>query len=278
MPKNQPELMSLFWTTAGIVPSQGEISRFGFEERVVALAQAGFKGLGLWQADLEHILERLTLKEMKSILDDNGMKYLELEFLTGWFLDGEKKAESDRNKRLLFEASAALGAKHVKVGDFEHAVRPMGQIVEAFGKLCAEAESYGATIGFELMGVSMIDALTDAITMVENAGAKNGGLILDIYQVANLGMSFEEISRIPLRYLINVELNDGTLPSSPRHDPANRRFCGDGEYDIKGLIACVEKMGYKGPWAVEVISETLARLPLEELARRAYESTMGEFG
>jgi hypothetical protein len=26
-----------------------------------------------------------SLKEMKTILDDNGMKYLELEFLTDWF-------------------------------------------------------------------------------------------------------------------------------------------------------------------------------------------------
>ena len=91
-------------------------------------------------------------------------------------------------------------------------------------------------------------------------------------------MTYEEISRIPLEYLTNVELNDGTLPGSPHHDPSNRRFCGEGEYNIKGLIRCVKKMGYRGPWAVEVISNKLAPLPLEELARRAYESTMAEFG
>lgn len=275
--KNQEELMSLYWTTAGITPNQGEISRFDFEDRVQALAKAGFKGLGLWHTDLEHILQHRTLKEMKTILDDNGMKYLELEFLTDWFLDGEKKAESDVCKKRLFEASAALQAKHVKVGDFNNSVCPMPRIIDAFASLCAEAEHYGATIGFEIMGVSMIDTLKDAITMVEAAGAKNGGLIIDIYQVANLGMTFEEISRIPLKYLINVELNDGTLPGSPNHDPVNRRFCGDGEYDIKGLINCVKKMGYTGPWAVEVISEKLAPLPLEELCTRAFDTTITEF-
>jgi hypothetical protein len=28
---------------------------------------------------------------MQAILDDNGMKYLELEFLTDWFLEGARK-------------------------------------------------------------------------------------------------------------------------------------------------------------------------------------------
>jgi sugar phosphate isomerase/epimerase len=276
---NTPEeLMSLYWTTAGIVPEQGEISRFDFEDRVQVLARAGFKGLGLWYGDLEHILQQRTLKEMKKILDDNGMKYFELEFLTDWFLDGEKKAKSDVRKKKLFEAAAALQASHVKVGDFDHSPYEMPSLVDAFASLCAEAEQYGTAIGFELMGVSMIDNLTDAITLVKSAAARNGGLILDIYQVANLGMTYEEISRIPLEYLTNVELNDGTLPGSPHHDPSNRRFCGEGEYNIKGLIRCVKKMGYRGPWAVEVISNKLAPLPLEELARRAYESTMAEFG
>ncbi len=48
--------------------------------------------------------------------------------------------------------------------------------------------------------------------MVETVGARNGGLILDIVHVVNLGIPYEDISNIPLPYLINVELNDGTLP------------------------------------------------------------------
>jgi hypothetical protein len=36
-------------------------------------------------------------------------------------------------------------------------------------------------------------------------------------------------------------------------------------------------MGYTGPWAVEVMSEKLAGLPLEELNRRAFNTTLEEF-
>ena len=276
--KNKVELMSLYWTTAGVFPGHGEISRFDFKDRVKAAAEAGFKGIGIWHTDLEHILAHSTLKEMKKILDDNDIKHVELEFINDWFLDGARKAESDSRKKRLFEASETLQAKHVKVGDFYNSTCPMPHIIESFATLCAEAENYGATIGFEIMGCAMIDNIRDAITMVETAAAKNGGLIIDIYQVSNLGMTYEEISGIPLKYLTNVELNDGTLPGSPNHDPSNRRFCGEGEYDIKGFINCVDNMGYAGPWGVEVISEKLAILPLKELSTKAFITTMAEFG
>ena len=274
---NNVELMSLYWTTAGVFPGRGEISRFDFKDRVEASSKAGFKGIGIWHTDLEHILQYRTLKEMKRILDDNGIKYVELEFINDWFLDGARKAESDSRRKRLFEASEILHAKHVKVGDFYNATCPLPHIIESFAALCAEAEKYGASIGFEIMGCAMIDNIKDALTMVETAGAKNGGLIIDIYQVANLGMMYEEISRIPLQYLTNVELNDGTLPGNPDHDPSNRSFCGAGEYDIKGFINCVNRMGYAGPWGVEVISEKLASLPLKELCTRAFNTTAAEF-
>jgi sugar phosphate isomerase/epimerase len=87
-----------------------------------------------------------------------------------------------------------------------------------------------------------------------------------------------EISRIPVQYLINLELNDGTLPGSPRHDPSRaRRFCGEGEFDIKGFIACAHTMGYTGPWAVEVFSKELTGLSLEELNTQAFTTTMAQF-
>ncbi len=274
---NNVEFINLYWTTAGIFPGQGEISRFDFRDRVEESAKAGFRGIGIWHADLEHILQYRTLKEMKRILDDNGMKHIELEFINDWFLDGARKSESDSRKKRLFEASEILHAKHIKVGDFYNSSCPMLHMIESFAALCQEAEKYGATIGFEIMGCAVINNIKDALTMVETAGAKNGGLIIDIYQVANLGMTYEEISSIPLKYLTNVELNDGFFPGNPNHDPSNRNFCGEGEYDIKGLINCMNNMGYAGPWGVEVISEKLALLPLREMSSKAFMTTSAEF-
>ncbi len=273
------ELMTLYWTTAGILPGVGEISPFDFKDRVEAVARAGFNGIGLWHTDLEHIMLHRPLSEIKRILDDNGIQHVELEFLTDWFVTGPRKTESDSRKRRLLAASAALQAKHIKVGDFYNTACPLPRIVEAFATLCQEAKEYGATIGFEFMASAMLNNLKDSLAMVEAAGAKNGGLILDIVHVVNLGISYEDISRIPLQYLVNVELNDGTLPGSSRYDPSReRRYCGEGEFDIKGFIRSVLKTGYTGPWAVEVFAKDLAGLTLDELSTRAFNSTVAEFG
>jgi sugar phosphate isomerase/epimerase len=282
MVKRDVELLASYWTIAGgaMPHTDREYSPFDFKDRVEAAARAGFKGLGIWHADLDHTLKSRSLKEMKRILDDNGMKYLELEFLRDWFVDGERKKQSDLEKKKLLEAAAALNAKHVKVGDFESTKTPMPRLIETFAELCADARKYGATIGFELMPFAMIDTLKDALAMVEGAGAKNGGIILDTWHVAKLGIPYEEVGRMPKQYLISVELNDGTYeaPWSLFEDTINhRRFCGEGEFEVKRFIDCVLKTGYMGPFGIEVLSEELRQKPLEELTRRAFETTMAQF-
>lgn len=277
------ELLASYWTIAGgaMPHTDHEYSPFDFKDRVKAAAKAGFKGMGIWHADLEHILERRSLKEMKQILDDNGMEYLELEFLRDWFVDGERKKQSDIQRTKLLDAAKALNAKHVKVGDFESTKTPMTRLIESFAELCAEADKYGATIGFELMPFAMIDTLKDALTMVEGAGAKNGGIILDTWHVAKLGIPYEEVARMPKQYLISVELNDGTYkaPWSLFEDTINhRRFCGEGEFEVPRFVECVLKTGYVGPFGIEVLSQELRQMKLEELTTRAFRTTMAQFG
>src|SRR5689334_19593566 len=107
------DLLASYWTICcGVPHTDHEYSPFTFRSRVESTARAGFKGFGIWHADLEHVLRTLTLKEMKQILDDNGIRHIELEFLGDWFLDGERKSESDNRKRLLFEAAEVLRAHH----------------------------------------------------------------------------------------------------------------------------------------------------------------------
>jgi len=281
--KQQIELLASYWTIAGgaLPHTDTEYSAFDFKDRVAAAAKAGFKGVGIWHADLNHTLRHRSLQEIQRILEDHGMKYLELEFLRDWFLDGERKRQSDIEKGKLFEAAQALGASHVKVGDFEQTKTPMPRLIEAFAELCEEAVTYETKIGFELMPFAMIDRLQDALTMVECAGAANGGIILDTWHITKLGIPYEEVGRIPQQYLISVELNDGTYeaPWSLFEDTINhRRYCGEGEFDVPRFIEQVRKTGYGGPYGIEVLSEELRGKSLEELTTRAFTTTMAQFG
>jgi sugar phosphate isomerase/epimerase len=279
--KTQIELVVAYWTIAGAFPGDGpEYSSFDFKERVEAAARVGFRGMGIWHADLDHILEHRTLKEMKQILDDNGMKYVEVEFLTDWFLDGERKRQSDIRKKKLLAAAEALQAKQVKVGDFYHEDCPMPRLIEAFARLCAEAAEHGTRIAFEPMAAAMIHTLEDSLAMVEGSGAKNGGIVLDLWHMVNLAIPYDEVSRVPLPYLFGVEVNDaikGKIGSLPPEAVEPRTFCGEGDFDIKGFIRCVERTGYAGPWGVEVFAKELLAMSLEELTTRAFSTTRVQF-
>jgi len=276
----KPELTVAYWTIAGTFPGvEPEYGAFDFKERVEAVARAGFSGLGIWHADLDHILEHRTLSEMKQILDGNGIKYLEVEFLTDWFLDGELRKQSDARKKKLLAAAEGLQATQIKIGDFYQRECAMPQIIDAFAALCQEAAEHGTRVAFEPMAVSMINSLKDCMTMIEGSGATNGGIILDLWHVINLGISCEEVTRLPVKYLFGAEVDDGTFAmiDGQRKPIVNRKFCGEGEFDIRSFIEAVKKTGYKGPWGVEIFSKELVGLSLEELTTRAFNTAIAQF-
>jgi len=279
--KGDVELLASYWTiSAGQPHTDREYSSFDFRDRVEAVARAGFKGFGIWHADLEHVLRTRALPEMKQILDDNGIRHVELEFLTDWFLDGDRKKQSDVRKRRLLQAAETLGAHHLKVGDFFQEQRSMPQLIDAFASLCADAAEHGTPVAFELMPFAMIRTLEEALAMVKGSGAHNGGICFDLWHVAKLGIPYQEIAKVPRECIVSVELNDGTFtaPWSLHEDTINhRRFCGEGEFDVRGFIRCIRRAGYEGPWGIEVLSEELRKLPLETLTTRAFQTTMAQF-
>ena len=111
------ELLASYFTLAGDVYPFGptELSPFSFRERAEAASRAGWKGMGLIHEDVQVNAARITLKEMRKIADDNGIRHLELEFLPNWFKDGELRAQSDAMRREMMEFAVALGLRDIKV-------------------------------------------------------------------------------------------------------------------------------------------------------------------
>jgi sugar phosphate isomerase/epimerase len=281
------ELLASYWTIAGDVdPGTGgrEWSLFDFRDRVETIAKVGFKGMGIWHSDLYHVLESRSLAEMKQILDDNGIVHIELEFLFDWFHpDGsEQKMQSDADKARLLGAAEALGARHLKVGDFFNQPVEMDQVVEGFAALCKDAANAGTNILFEVMPFAMIDNLADSVTMCEQADANNGGLMIDTWHIVKMRSAYDELARVPPRFLRGVELNDGMIDTPEGMDMAtettqHRAFPGQGEFDMPGFMDAVETAGYAGPYGVEVINIENRSRSLDELAGLAYRTSMAMF-
>ena len=68
---------------------------------------------------------------------------------------------------------------------------------------------------------------------------------LILWHLVKLGIAYEAVAKFPPRYVVGVELNDGTFkaPWSLHEDTVNhRRFCGEGEFDVKGFVGAVQRM------------------------------------
>jgi len=67
------ELLGLYWTVSGPVEVHygREWSLFSWADRCAEARTVGFSGLGLWHADIRHLLETQSLAELKEIFDDS---------------------------------------------------------------------------------------------------------------------------------------------------------------------------------------------------------------
>lgn len=283
MSKQNIELLAAYFTLSGDVYPFGptEVSPFAFSDRVEAAAEAGYTGFGLIHDDLMSIVDRIGFQEMRHILEANGIKHVEFEFLGNWYKDGELRRASDKMRGELLNAAQELGARAIKTApglNEEHADIPL--MVEHFARLSDDAAAHGTTIVLEIMPFSNVRTIDTALELVQGANHPNGKLLLDIWHLARGGVDFKDIARIPSQFIGAIELDDADkypLESLWQDTIHRRRLPGEGVLDVPGFIKAVQATGYTGPWGVEVLSEVVRKLPLQEMARRTFETSIAQF-
>jgi sugar phosphate isomerase/epimerase len=276
------ELANAYWTSAGPVDvhTGREWSQYDFADRCAEAAKVGFAGLGLWHADIEHQLQKRSLRDMRALLDDSGIRLYELEFLMDWFVDDEDRPAADETRRLLFEAAAELDAHHIKAGNIPGKPCEMARLKEAYAELVADAARHtSAKVLYEFMPFDVnVNSVDTALEVID--GIDNTGVVIDTWHMAKLGIAPDDLRRFGLERLGWIELSDGQYENmEDRLDEVvnRRKLPGEGEFDIRGYVEVGLDMGYSEPWGVEVLSQELRALPFDEMFRRAYESAAAQF-
>lgn len=283
MTTNVELLISYFAISGDIFPlGPSEVSPLPFKDRVEAAARAGFVGFGLHPDDVQATKEKIGYAEMRRILESNGMKYLEIEFLLDWFETGAKRAKSDLLRAQIFETAGELGMHDIKAGPgFDPAPANVALMADEFGTLCDEAAAYGSDIVLEIMPWSNVRTIETGLGIVSGANRDNGGLLIDIWHMQRGKIPYSDIRKIPSRFIKAVEIDDA--PATPPVDDVwedtihYRELPGDGELDVPAFIREVQAAGYDGVYGTEILSKTHRKFALDEMARRVYQSSMAQF-
>jgi sugar phosphate isomerase/epimerase len=275
--KAAPEdrLLATCWSSAGDAASDRLDLRspLNLRERIEAASAAGFRGFGLLSADLPAAEQEYGLSGIRAMLDDNGMADLELEGIPYWWDDGPRREESDRIRHDLLRAAEVLGARQIKVTpDGDDAPWDREHWAAKFAELAAQAQNAGTRLGIEFFPWSNIKTLHDGLQLVEDAGHAAAGVVIDAWHIERAHTPVTELASVPLHRIIGVELNDadsqvvGTLYEDTVH---RRRYCGEGVFDLAGMIKALRTAGWKGPWGVEILSVEHRSLPVYEALSRA---------
>lgn len=271
MSNDAPRFLATCWTSGGnIMPARtGPYSPEPIDRRVRAVAAAGFSGFGINYADLIRVRETIGFSGMRRLLDSEGIADIELEYLDDWWLEGERREESDRARALLFEAAQELGARHIKAG-FGRAGDDLDldRIYDEFDELAWEALQSGTRIALEPAAFSMTPTIAPAAEMVGHLGNPGGGLLVDIWHIYRSGQPYDELTEmLPAEHIFAVELNDGAAkPVGTLYEDTfdNRLYAGEGAFDVPQFIRTLLGLGYRGPWGLEMMSEDYRRLTPEE--------------
>jgi sugar phosphate isomerase/epimerase len=273
------ELLATCWTTAGdAAPSREDWrSPVPLRERIEAAAAVGFTGFGVLAVDLAVAEREHGLPGIRAMLADNGIVHLELEGLPDWWSSGPERVRSDELRRFLLTAAEALGARHLKVTPDTSGVpwEPADWAAE-FAALAAQAADAGARLGIEFLPWSNIRTVHDGLRLVEEAGHPAGGIVIDVWHVERAGTPAAELAALPLPRIVGVELNDadGEVVGTLFEDTVDRRrYCGEGSFDLAGIITALRAAGWSGPWGVEILSTEHRRLDVRQAAAHAATTT-----
>jgi sugar phosphate isomerase/epimerase len=281
-------LASMWLHGVGTTPFRGahghrNWSPYPIDVRASLLSEAGFSAIGFIQQDIEHILQyditgpesrRAKLQQLNSVLQQNGIDFVELEFLTEWVLaEDDPRRQAEREAReLLLEAADVLGANHLKIGNINAYPVPVSDQRTRFTQISEEFAGVDTEVGLEFFPISP-EVRTIETALEVTGGTDNGGLYLDLWHNTKLGLDFQTIANLSESDIVAVEFNDGYVETqlSFLEETINlRKLPGEGEFDITGWVEAVRAAGFTGPWGLEILSEEYRRFEPEEAYPRAF--------
>jgi len=204
-------------------------------EQVSVAAQAGYSHVGLRLIPVagqpfHHVLD---VDKVEKRLADTGVRVLDVEVFR---LAPETRIDE-------FESTMAAAARFRATELLVHGADPHeARLTDTFGRLGDLAALYGLSANLEPMPWVDVSSLAKAQRVLDAAGRKNSGLLVDAIHFFRAADSLQALAKLSRKLLRYMQLCDAR-PERPsdmqeiiRQARSDRLFPGEGGLDLKGLL------------------------------------------
>jgi sugar phosphate isomerase/epimerase len=239
--------------------------------QVAAAADAGYTMVSPDVFSIRaHLAGGGSLVQLADALSERRLECLDLAGLT----IGADETRTNQEADDLLEMARALGCTWVQV-------RVVDEVDDGIGALFRwSADQFGASgigLAVEFSPLTKVKSIADARALLAGAGGEaRTGVIVDTWHFFRGDDGWPDLEALPVDELAFVQFSDGlSAGDKPGRDTLHRRALpGDGEFDLDRFSACLRAKDFRGPVSVEVLSEELRALPVEEFARRTMETSL----
>jgi sugar phosphate isomerase/epimerase len=241
--------------------------RSNLVELAAAAAAAGFACVTTTPALFTRSVAEVD--DLRARVDDHGVR---VTFVDGLCtaLPGTNLPPGEPTIDDCIEIAHTTGAGAINVVHATGVPTPIAELADAFAVACRRAADAELRLAIEFLPGTGIPDFAAAAAIVHEADAPNGSVLLDTWHFARGGGDFADLDHDALALIGGVQLSDRTpdQDAQPYVPRKGRKIPGDGELPLAALTADVRRVHPELPIGIEVLSDEIDALGLDEGARR----------
>ncbi|MEC0226098.1 sugar phosphate isomerase/epimerase family protein [Paenibacillus alba] len=249
------------------------------EQFIELAAKYGFQAIDI---DALGLVESHGVDGARELLGKHGLVIGTIGLPVEWrhseeaFLDGLPKLTQAA------AAAAALGCKNCctyVLPSTDYKAAHFMALATRRLRTCAQIlGAYGIRLGLEFVGPHhlrtqwkhpFIWTLEETLDWIDAIGESNVGLLFDAYHWYTNGLTVADIEKLRADQIVHVHINDA--PDVPLEDVRDngRIYPGEGVIDLAGFLQGLQRIGYKGAVAQEILSAAPPTDSPESLVQRS---------
>jgi 2-keto-myo-inositol isomerase len=251
--------------------SQATTLKNPFEADPAVFSRNGWTDVEIWLTKLETFLKDHSLAEARSTLASDGIKPVAAASQGGLLLS--RGAERESHWKHFENRLSILAELEVPVlivtPDFVAQASPEDYLsaAAALGDASEMAARFGVRLALEFQKTSPFCAcLETAMALVEQSGAKNAGVCLDVFHFYTGPSKTEDLAHLTPQNLAWVQLSDSVGTPREIAGDSDRILPGEGDFQLGPIIEHLGRIGYLGHVSLEVLNPHLWQVNPDRLA------------